>query len=444
MLTLSDLTPEQSAAIDRLYDYDETLLIAKVGFGKAIVGLTALNDLHRDGHLKKTLVLAPLQVCVLTWAPEPAKWAHIDVPVAVACGTAKQRREAVESDAPVVVLNFENVPWLLKHYGDRFDSLLVDEITKLKTVGGTTAKALRFWSMGLKWRAGMSGTPVAEAGDDIYGQALLIDSGKALGTRKVAFQKNYMRTTDHEGRRWAFTDTGRAEVAKRLRNLVFMADTSAYEAALPPVEHEIVEVEIPIVFWRHYRDMRDNGVLGKGSERLIAGSQAVRTGKLQQLASGGVYDEDGGLFFRNTFKIDALEAELADISTPVAVVYQYAFDLDELKRRWPDAPVVGKGFTADDLAAWNRGEIPLVFMHPKAAAHGLNLQYGGHTLIELAPLWSADNDQQVIGRFRRRGQPSPVVRRITFCSVDTVEETMLNRIDEKAVEENLTVKELDQ
>ena len=37
----ANLKPEQVEAIDRLYENNETLLIARLGFGKAIVALTA-------------------------------------------------------------------------------------------------------------------------------------------------------------------------------------------------------------------------------------------------------------------------------------------------------------------------------------------------------------------------------------------------------------------
>ena len=59
MLNEQDLTPAQQDAVERLYNHDSTLLIAGLGFGKAIVGLTAMQELLDEGVLTRILVLAP-------------------------------------------------------------------------------------------------------------------------------------------------------------------------------------------------------------------------------------------------------------------------------------------------------------------------------------------------------------------------------------------------
>ena len=144
MLHESNLTPEQNAAIDRLFEHDETLLIAGLGFGKAIVGLTAARDVLREGVCNRILVLAPLRTAQPTWGSEPAKWEHLgELRVRIACGSQKQRRFMCEGPGNVIVTNFENLDWTLKHYGDTFDGLIIDEISKLSLVGGTLVRKLR-------------------------------------------------------------------------------------------------------------------------------------------------------------------------------------------------------------------------------------------------------------------------------------------------------------
>lgn len=436
----ADLTEAQDAAIDRLYEHDETLLVGGVGFGKAVVGLTALQALLQDGHITRALVLAPLRVGQLTWGAEPEVWAHITEPVALAHGTPAQRTAAIDSGARIVVTNFENVAWMLKHYGDAFDAVLIDEMSKLKTAGGETVKKLRRWTKTLTWRCGMSATPVAESGIDIYSQAVLLDLGKALGTRKDPFLRTYFYPTDRNQYNWAPLPNAERHIADRLKDLVFMADDSDYLDSLPPVIEHIVPVTMPVATRALYMELQAWGECDIGGIVVEAANQAVTTGKLQQLCAGGLYageDEKRARVWRDGFKHRALLDLLKTISGPVIVVYQFSFERELLEEEFPDAPVLGAGgtFTLDDQRAWNAGDVPVLIGHPKSFGHGLNLQHGGNHLIYMSPLWSADGWIQTIGRLQRRGSPFKEIHRWILATEESLEDRMMRRLKDKAVNE---------
>lgn len=422
------LTPQQNAAITRLYEADETLLIAGVGFGKAIVALTAMTELVKAGELRKILVLAPLRVCQLTWATERHKWEHIDpYDIAVACGTPAARRAAAESDAVVVVTNLENAVWMVENYGHLFDGLLIDEITKLKTVSGTGAKKLRHWVRRLAWRVGMSASPVAEAGTDIYGQALLLDCGAALGTRKETFMRRYFYPTDFQNRNWVPLPGSEEAIAAAMGALIYYADDAGYKQALPPVHDLVAWLDMPDAGWDLYDALRARSRVKVGDVDVLAPSAGVLTQKLYQIAAGGLYgggDEERQLVWFDPYKINWALGVAAATAGPVVIVYQYAFQLDELRRRDPSALILGQGskFTETDLASWSAGRHKHLFMHPNSAAHGLNLQYGSSNLVCLSPVWGADPWQQILGRLQRRGQTAECVTRRTGIARQTVDE----------------------
>lgn len=436
LLSSADLKPEQVDAITTLYEQDESLLIARVGFGKCIVSMTAADELIREGELRRVLVLAPKRVCELTWAVEHTKWSHIESEVAIACGNAAQRKCAVDSGASIVVTNFENIKWMLTNYAGTFDGMIIDEITKLKSAGGAGVKALRSWVKGLKWRVGMTGTPVSECSEDIYTQALLLDLGKALGTRKDGFLQRYFMPADFNQYRWEARPGAREEIARRLGDLVVLADDQAYWDSLPPVVDHIVKVRLPDSVWEHYEDMRIDMVTEVNGTQVVAPNQAVKQGKLHQLANGGLYDEDGvNILGKGGHKVHALTMlrKQLGFNTPVVIVYQFAFELEWLKTIFPNQPILGEGqaVSPETIDAWNRGEVAALIMHPRSAAHGLNLQYGSSVLIHLSPVWGADPWQQCLGRLRRRGCPADHVDRYILVGEDTMEEDMLGRMDEK-------------
>lgn len=441
----ADLTPEQDDTITRLVEHDETLLMAGVGFGKAIVGMTALQELMAlEPGITHCAVFAPLQVCDLTWALEPARWAHIETPVHI-CTGAKAKREKVALEwagsGGIIVVNFENIAWFTETF--TADAVLFDEISKLKTVGGTQARKLRRWVTRTKWRAGMSGSSVAEAGEDIYGQALLVDLGKALGTRKDVFLRSFFEQDGYgEHAPWVPKPGAYDAIAAHLGSLVYIPDQASYQASLPPVDDELLVMPFEPRVRAVYEALERDGVWG---DTVVAENAAQQKAKLQQVAGGGLYgrnDKDEQILaWTNTLRHRWLADFIGECPEPLVVVYQFLFQLDPLLEAHPEAMVLGGGnkVTAAGMAAWDRGDIPLLFLHPASAAHGLNLQYGSRTLLHLSPIWGADPWNQCLGRVRRRGQKADTVKRLTVITEGTVDEEILERMDLKhAREEEMT------
>ena len=71
------MTSDQDAGVCRLFEHDETVLIADMGAGKTVVALTAIEELLAEGVLDKVLVFAPLKVCQTVWREERDKWEHL-------------------------------------------------------------------------------------------------------------------------------------------------------------------------------------------------------------------------------------------------------------------------------------------------------------------------------------------------------------------------------
>jgi len=441
MLYFEDITPDQHGLIDALYA-GNCLAVAPGGYGKAVCGQTAIQELLADGHIKRCIIFAPLKVCELTWKTEHEKWDHLE-PVAMATGKPDARRAAIESDARIVVMNFDNLTWFFKEYpgGYDFDGVLFDELSKLKSPGSNMVKKARHALKSFNWRAGMSATPVAESGADIYSQALMIDGGKALGTRLDNFRMNYCMPLDYKQYKWGLQPGAAERIAGALKDVLFIADSAEYEASLPELRDRIWPVPMPEYAWAKYRDMAEELILDIGNTEVEAANMAVMTGKLQQIVQGFIYRGAGpdriSMAIHNS-KLDTLTDILGD-GRPTIVSYQYQHELRLLRARFPDMVVL-----ADDPAeaeqAWNDGMLKVLAVHPASAGHGLNLQRcpGGNRLICMSPIWSADLWRQLLGRLRRRGQASDVVERIVLVTSGTIDDIVMDRLAGKeAAEENL-------
>lgn len=445
MLSKSLLTTDQQTAITQAFENDATLLVGDMGVGKTIITLTAVKELFVEGAISRVLVVAPLKVANTRWQQECTNWEHTRaMTVGIATGTPKQRL-AVLSDInnDIVVINFENLAWFCKTYKDThlFDGLVIDELTKLKESGGAAFKKLRHRLHAFKWRLGLTGTPVSENFESLYAMCMVLDSGERLGTRKDVFMRKYFYPTDFNEYNWELLDDTGGTLLAAVDDLVHVIDTTAYQASLPPFVFHPIKVELDTKSRMAYESLKLDSVLDMdGGGILTADNAAVLTGKLQQLANGFLYDEDGAdgqTTCLHTLKIDACKRVVSEIDAPVIISYWYKEDLKRLKLAFPHGiHLDGKN---DDLvmSAWNRGAIDVLFIHPLAAGHGIELQHGGSDFIFYSPIWSRDQKMQVMGRVRRKGQKAKQVNVYTVMADDTVDELIDDRVESKAGYEEL-------
>ena len=280
-------------------------------------------------------------------------------------------------------------------------------------------------------------TPVAECAEDLYAQALLLDDGKALGTRYETFLSTWFNQEDFRGYSWTLKHGSAEQMAARLGGLVYRADDSSYLAALPELYDEVVMSELSSSAMEIYLAMQKDSLIK--SLDVVAPNKAVQAGKLAQIASGGLYrGDDRELAWSDPerARLRAVHGYVSSIKEPVIITYQFAFQLEALLGVFPGAPVLGVGgsCTAEDLVRFNRGEIQVLLGHPKSFGMGLNLQGACRTMIHFSPMYSADRYRQVIGRIHRRGQ-SQAVRRVSFFAPDTVEERIIGALVRKEQDE---------
>jgi hypothetical protein len=426
-----EMTQQQLEACNYAYERDYSLLRLPTGFGKTVVALTCCQWLLEDRVVSRVLVLAPLRVIEGTWREEPGLWDHVTVDVAYAIGNEKARRAALASDARVVVMNYENVKWWKDTYGKDhgFDGIIYDEITRLKLASGRQFKTLRHLYKTFKWRCGMGARSDSEGLEDLYAQVLLMDNGERLGRSKDAFLNRWFIATDYNQYNWEPREGSREELAKLTSEFTFAPDPQEYDDSLPPLFRSYHGVTLPEEARRAYDDMTKHLVVE--AHGISAPNAAVATGKLQQVCSGFLYDDDDVVWLHDEKKKKVQEL-VADCTSPVLISYWYEEELAMLKELFPDAPVVGKECTHALVRKWNRGVVPIMLIHPRSGGHGLNIQYGGHTLVMLGPVWSNDLNHQLISRLRRRGQPAEAVRVMVIVAEDTVEvDVMIPRVEGK-------------
>lgn len=424
----------QEQAADFLYERDRAMILAPVGAGKTAITLTAMQAMLDDGHVKRWLVVAPKRVCTDVWPIEAPKWSGIAPALAV--GSPGQRADALRSNASVVVINYDNLDKLEDLSG--FDGIVFDELTRLKNPSGKRFKALEKLLKDMPVRWGLTGSFTSNGLEDVFGQCKIVDQS-LLGRSKGAFLQQYFICINRDFGQWTPAAGALEQVMARIRPATFVLDPGDYKDKLPPCHTNIVTVQLDDP--APYKKMKAEYVVRFGADQIVAQNAASVTTKLQQMASGFVYNRTGGTpsIWFSTHKFDRL-AELLEENqrANTIVVYNYQEELAELKRRFPHAQTID-----DDnvIERWNAGQVELLLVHTKSAGHGLNLQHGGCHMVFLSLPWSLELYEQTVGRLHRSGQRHDVWVYVLMTE-KTIDERIWAALHDKRAVSDVALEEL--
>lgn len=439
------LRPYQEEACDFLYERDRAMILAPVGAGKTAITLTAIVAMIKDGHAKRFLVLAPKRVCTDVWPVEAKKWTSLRVSVAV--GTPAQRTKAL-FEGDIVATNYDNIQWLSEQKLD-FDAIVFDELTRLKNPSGTRFKALMKVIDKFKVRWGLTGSFTSNGLEDVFGQCKIVDQ-TLLGRSKGAFMQQYFILMNKDFGEWAPRPGSLQHVMQRIKHATYVLEPGEYKDKLPPCY--VTEMRCKMEDRLPYEKMKKDFVAEFPDAKAVAANAGVVTGKLQQMASGFVYEttriasEIPGKFLTmqkpvwfSDHKFNLLE-ELLDENqrANTILVYQFQEELAELKRRYKQLTTLDD---ANAIERWNKGEVELLAVHPKSAGHGLNLQFGGRHMVFLSLPWSLELYEQTVGRLHRSGQMHEVWVYILMAE-KTVDEKIWAALHDKKAFSDIAMEEL--
>ena len=382
----------------------------------------------------KVLVIAPLRVAEDTWSRESAKWDHLKhLRVSKVLGDAKKRLAALNADADLYCINRENVPWLVKHYGRHcpFDLVIIDELSNFRNPSAKRFRALRKVRPLIKYLWGLTGTPRPRSLLDLRAQVYLLDRGERLGETYGGHKDKYFSPGRRNGYvifDWNPRPGAEEEITEKISDICISLETAG-NLQMP----ELVTTTRPVILSPEargkYEALEREAVLPLKDCVIDAASAAAVSGKLMQIAGGAVYDEGHVPHDIHSEKLDALEDIIAEADgEPVLVAYRFQHERDRILARFPQAVQLKD---SDTIAAWNKGEIPILLAHPAGAGHGLNLQDGGHIIVWFGPTYDLELDEQFNDRLYRQGQKF-TTSIIYLVAEGTVEEDAMQSLKVKA------------
>lgn len=293
-----------------------------------------------------------------------------------------------------------------------YDAIVIDESSKMKNHDTNRWRAMRQIAFMVEYFLILTGTPAANGLHDLWAQIFLLDGGKRLGTTLKYFRERWF-LENYSGHGYRAKDSAQAVIEAAIADISFTLREEDY-ADLPPRMYNTVSITLDEKTLKKYREFERTYVLAIDDvDKIVANEGAALTQKLQQLANGIVYRTDPITEEKteHTFhdaKLSAMEDLVDELNGQnLFVAYQFKSDLARILKKFPQARLLDKKSETQD--EWNRGEIQILCAHPKSAAHGLNLQFGGNHVLWYSPTWSLEDYIQLNKRLHRSGQDKPVV-----------------------------------
>jgi hypothetical protein len=447
-----DLHDYQDYAVDWLYENPYSGLFAGTGLGKTTIVYSLLNKLNQldelPGHV---LVSAPIKVANRVWPYEHRLWRHTAYfstvilrvedddpllktefqrvrdrlkaegnPAALANKLAKQRVSVYKeelrtglltSKAKVHIINHEAVDWLVNYYVTNklpwpYKVVIWDESSKLRDHNSKVFIAINAMRPYIDRIHELTATPAKQSYVYFFSQIYLLDRGERFGKGITAFRERYF--TEHRyTRKLSLRPGGAKAIEKKIANITLTLRKEDYSDLQKPIIR-IRKVRLPAHIVDKYKEFEQTAILETPDDKVIeAGSAAILNSKLLQLATGAVYDSNREVSFFHEAKFDELEQLLDEtLDEPILCAYWFKPTLARLRKRFPEAVVMDKQGKME--APWNERKYKMMFIHPASAAHGLNLQFGGHHLAVVDLFHSAELFEQLYGRLDRQGQTETV------------------------------------
>jgi len=408
-----------------------------MGTGKTNSALWAYDYLRRTKQVKRMLVVCPLSTMERTWADAVFfTFSHLEC--AVLHGTRERRRKLLAQEVDVYIINIDGLGVIRDDLAQRpdIDLVVVDELALARNASTDRWKHLnnvcnkqvprRVW--------GLTGSPTPNAPTDAWAQCRLVTPDSAEVPKYFGkFRDRVMRQLS------PFKWVARQDAVETVRTMMQPAIRFALEDCVDLPEQVVVtrEVHMTDAQKKAYKDMLAKLATEYQGGQILAVNEAVKAGKLIQIACGVAYGTDGTeVALPCGPRIEALKELVEESAGKVIVFVPITAALEAvaqtLREDWSVEIVQGETSKSERdriFAAFQTQAEPRVLVANAAAmSHGLTLT-AATTIVWYAPVTSNEVYEQACARVRRPGQTRATV--IAHIASSDAERRAYRRLQEK-------------
>lgn len=434
------LFAHQKVSVQRLSKQPAVFDTSDAGTGKTPVQILDFATRRRKGG-KCLLVLATKSLLTSAWEADFRKFAP-DMKVSVAF--AENRLKAFAAQADAYVTNHDAANWLVTQpvsFFAKFDTIVIDESTAFKHATSQRSKAIAKIIKHFKYRRLLTGTPNSNGVCDLWHQLYLLDDGQRLGKSFYAFRKAACDPVQQGPAanmiKWCDKDSIELTVAALIRDITIR---NKFEECvdIPPNHQYARTFKLSRAHMKAYETMRDDRLLQLRKTTVTAVNAAAVAGKLLQIASGAVYDDDDAYSLIASERYELI-LDLVEERQHSIVFFNWVHQRDELikeaERRGVTFEVYDGTTTTRDRTTivkdYQAGKYQVLFAHPQSAGHGLTLTKGVAT-VWASPTYNLEHFLQGKKRIDRIGQTQKT-ETIMIVAEGTIDEVVWQALQDKKV-----------
>lgn len=486
----------QRAGVAFMSVAQQALLADEMGTGKTRQAVMALQQIYLEGTNPFPCLAVVPNSTKIGWKREAAiVWPGLEV--VVVKGSAAQRRKQLETPAHLYVMNWESVRGhsRLAPYGSLglkrckqcggederithvkcevhprelnqmlFASAICDEAHRMKDPKAKQTRAVWAATKTTQFRFALTGTPIADAPDDLWTILHWLSPGEwpartKFIERMCEVSYNAFGAPTVIGIKPSMRDEFFAALDPRMRRM----PKSVVLRFLPPIVPERRDVEMPPKQEKAYEQMRDLMLAELEGDILTTPNPLARVTRLLQFASSyatletvtvkvpnKVDPETGGPVYRQeqrvkladpSCKLDAFMDDIPDYGTDSVVVFAVSRQLIEMlskrleKRNIPHGLITGaqnadeRQHHMDDFQA---GRTKFILCTIAAGGVGITLT-AARTAVFLQRSWSMIDNTQAEARIHRIGsEVHESIRMIDYVTAGTLEEVVIQAVEAKS------------
>lgn len=382
-------------------------VLSTMGCGKTRAALYAADFLMLAQNVRRALIVAPLSTLTPTWMNEIFTHFYHRSAVVVH-GTAKKRKKLLAEDHDFYIINHDGVQVVMDELIARkdIDLVVLDELALYRDFGTDRYKITKKVLAGREFIWGLTGAPTPNAPTDAYAQVQLLQPDKVKSFSRFRDDTMYKLTQFKWMARHNANETVHSvmqpSVRFKLEDCVDIPDTtySDREVPLSPVQQKF------------YKAMNDELLIQYNNHTVDAANEAVKMGKLLQVAAGWVYTQDKKtLSLQPKARLAELDNILSETERKIIVFVPYTHALLSVAAHLSKKTTVGVvdgsvGKTARDkiFYEFQHSDHPHALVaHPRTASHGLTLTEAT-TIVWFSPPAGLDTYIQANARIIRTGQ----------------------------------------
>jgi SNF2 family DNA or RNA helicase len=337
--------------------------------------------------------------------------------------------------ADIFVANYEFARTTPKVTQMKWDIIVIDEVHKLKggaNANGPTAifTAVKNLCEKAEYVLMLSGTPMVNAPEEMWSYLHIFNPEKFPDVKR--FRRDFMGYREVAGEMQLAVDPNKI-LQYALKGQMIRRSAQEVGLQIPPLNYEIVELEMLPEQREVYNQMRDNFFIWldeNQTSNLSAAAIIAQLTRLRQINLWPVfeftykdeYDNEitDKLNVPHSSKVDETMDIIENVGDQVVVFSTLNSPMDEIKRRCVERRktceiINGSSHQSYDVeGAFQQGKIDVLCLN-SAMGEGLNLQKnpeywpGGASYgIMLDRWWSPARNEQCIKRIQRQGSTTPV------------------------------------